>query len=106
MYHFFLVDLCNDGNMYRVGVISSAPNAVQEIKAYLQKYSKDVLYEESRTSVNKKFLKHQRKTEVGNIFASYFLFDKCMKVPYQHWSSRLRRKLVARQNNEVYLVNE
>ena len=107
MYHFFLVDFKNDkGYMYRVGIENDDNVTIDDIKQYFKQYANEVLYEYSTINVHSRYLKTKRKTSVGNIFSTVFLFDKNINVPADHWSCRLRRKILPRQNGDVYVENE
>lgn len=104
MFHFFLVDYNDKGYMYQVGISSEVP--INDIKKHFKQYSKDVLYAGTRLEVKPKYLKTKQNTPVGEIFYTKFMFDKCMKVPKDHWSSKLRRDLLARQDGEVFFIEE
>lgn len=103
MYHYFLVDFNNEGYMYRVGIMSEKENPIPEIMDYLKQNSKDVLYETSTKEVKEEYLKTTRTIPCGKIFCTKFLFDKCIKVSKDHWSSKLRRDLMSKQDGKVYL---
>ena len=104
MYHYILVDYNDKGYMYRVGV--SSDTSILEILDYFKQFSRDVLYECSKTKVKAKLLKKTRKTPVGEIFETNYLFDKCLKVPKNHWSFTLRKKLLTRQTGKVFIDDE
>lgn len=107
IYHFFLVDFKSDsGYMYRVGIACENGTQLKDVKDYLQAYANEVLYEKTSTEVKKRYLKTMRETPVGKIFMTKFLFDKDISVPYDHWSCRLRRKLLPRQKDEVFIEND
>ena len=97
MYHYFLVDFNNEGYMYRVGIMSEKENPIPEIMDYLKQNSKDVLYETSTKEVKEEYLKTTRTIPCGKIF------DKCIKVSKDHWSSKLRQDLMSKQDGKVHL---
>ena len=106
-YHFFLVDFKNDsGYMYRVGIESGDDTSLKDIRKYLKQDANEVLYERSCTEIKKRYLKTKKQTPIGNVFMTSFLFDKCMNVPYDHWSCRLRRKVLSRQTDEEFVLND
>lgn len=104
MYHYFLVDLNDNGYMYRVGVMSDDTTPLKEITNYLKEHSKDVLYEASTDYVKPEYLKTTRTIPCGKIFCTKFLFDKCIKVNKEHWSVKLRCSLMDKQDGEVHLL--
>lgn len=103
IYHYFLVDMNDNGYMYRIGVKAEKTTSLKEIVNYFKQYSKDVLYEYSTLEVDKKYLKTMKTIPCGYIFTTKFLFDKCMRVDKDHWSCKLRRSLLDKQDGEVHL---
>lgn len=102
-YHYFLVDLVNNGEMYSVGVMSEDDTPIQCIMDYFKTYSKDVLYDRTEQEVDKKYAKRTRNIPCGKIFYTKFLFDKCIKSKYDFWGSELRRKLLKQQEGNSIL---
>lgn len=93
-YHYFLVDLVNNGELYHVGVMAEEETSIDTIMDYFKQYSNDVLYEKTEDEVPTKYLKCTRKIPCGNIFYTKYLFDKCMKAKYDFWGSKLRRSVL------------
>ena len=91
--HYFLVDLCNNGELYSIGIIGK----LEKIKEYLYQRHQEVIHTATKEIPKRKNLAH-KEIPCGVLISCSFYCDRCQ--------SSARSKRVSRVDERYTVWNQ